>query len=44
MRSDDGGFGFYGYDDLGFTDASADAYRADLSVGLGDFFADAPVA
>ena len=33
MRSDDGGFGFYGYDDLGFTDASADAYRADLSVG-----------
>ena len=39
MRSDDGGFGFYGYDDLGFTDASADAYRADLSVGLGDVFA-----
>jgi hypothetical protein len=39
MRSDDGGFGFYGYDDLGFTDASADAYRADLSVGVGDFFA-----
>ena len=39
MRSDDGGFGFYGYDDLGFTDASADAYRADLSVDMGDFFA-----
>jgi len=39
MRSDDGGFGFYGYDDLGFTDASADAYRADLSVAVGDFFA-----
>ncbi len=39
MRSDDGGFDFYGYDDLGFTDASADAYRADLSVGVGDFFA-----
>ena len=39
MRSDDGGFGFYGYDALGFTDASADAYRADLSVGVGDFFA-----
>jgi flagellar motor protein MotB len=39
MRSDDGGFGFYGYDDLGFMEASADAYRADLSVALGDFFA-----
>ncbi len=39
MRSDDGGFGFYGYDPLGFTDASADAYRADVSVAVGDFFA-----
>jgi flagellar motor protein MotB len=37
MRSDDGGYGFYGYDDAGFTDASADAYRADLSVAVGDF-------
>ena len=39
MRSDDGGFDFYGYDDLGFTDASADAYRADVSVAVGDYFA-----
>jgi flagellar motor protein MotB len=36
LRSDDGGFGFYGYDDASFTDADAGAYRADLSVGLGD--------
>jgi hypothetical protein len=39
MRSDDGGFEFYGYDDTGFTDASADAYRVDLSVAAGDLFA-----
>jgi hypothetical protein len=38
MSSDDGGFGFSGYDDMSFTGASADAYRADVSVGLGDFF------
>ncbi len=38
MRSDDGGFDFYGYDTTGFVDASADAYRADLSLGIGDFF------
>ena len=38
LRSDDGGFGFSGHDDLSFTDAKAGAYRADLSVGLGDFF------
>ena len=37
LRSDDGGFGFRGYDDLSFADADAGAYRADLSVGLGDF-------
>ena len=37
LRSDDGGFGFIGYDDLSFSDADAGAYRADLSVGLGDF-------
>ncbi|HUG03682.1 MAG TPA: OmpA family protein [Steroidobacteraceae bacterium] len=37
LRSDDGGFGFYGYDDQSFTDADAGAYRADLSIGLGDF-------
>ena len=30
--------GSSGHDDLSFTDAKADAYRADLSVGLGDFF------
>ena len=39
LRSDDGGFGFQGHDDLLFTDAEAGAYRADLSAGLGDFFA-----
>jgi flagellar motor protein MotB len=39
LRSDDGGYGFYGNDTLSFTDASADAYRADLSVAIGDFFA-----
>ena len=38
LRSNDGGFGFHGPDDLSFTDAKAGAYRADLSVGLGDFF------
>ncbi len=37
LYSDDGGFGFTGNDPLSFTDASADGYRADLSVGLGDF-------
>jgi flagellar motor protein MotB len=39
QRSDDGGFGFTGYDDLSFTEADAGAYRADVSVGLDDFFA-----
>jgi len=38
LRSDDGGFGFHGPDNLSFTGAKAGAYRADLSVGLGDFF------
>jgi len=38
LRSDDGGFGFHGPDDGSFTGAKAGAYRADLSVGLGDFF------
>ncbi|HSG63738.1 MAG TPA: flagellar motor protein MotB, partial [Gammaproteobacteria bacterium] len=37
-RSDDGGFGFYGYDDSSFTSADAGAQRVDLSVGFGDFF------
>jgi flagellar motor protein MotB len=40
VRSDDGGFGFYGPNDLSFVDADAMAYRADLSVGLNDFFSD----
>jgi flagellar motor protein MotB len=40
LRSDDGGFGFYGHDDASFTDEEAGAYRADISVGLGDFFAE----
>ncbi|HEY3176906.1 MAG TPA: OmpA family protein [Candidatus Polarisedimenticolia bacterium] len=38
LRSDDGGFGFHGPDDSLFTNAEAGAYRADLSVGLGDLF------
>jgi flagellar motor protein MotB len=38
LRSDDGGFGFRGHNDLSFTDANASAYRADVSVGLRDFF------
>ena len=37
LHSDDGGFGFTATP-TGFVHASADAYRADLSVGLGDFF------
>jgi hypothetical protein len=37
LRSDDGGFGFSGHDDLSFTNADGMAYRADLSVGLHDF-------
>ncbi len=36
MRSDDGGFGFTGYDDASFADADAGGYRADVSLGLGD--------
>jgi flagellar motor protein MotB len=38
LRSDDGGFGFHGPDDQSFTGAKAGAYRADLSVGMRDFF------
>jgi flagellar motor protein MotB len=38
FRSDDGGFGFQTADTLTFSDASAVAYRADLSVGVGDIF------
>ena len=36
LRSDDGGFGFTGYDDAAFVDADASGYRADLSVGFED--------
>jgi flagellar motor protein MotB len=35
--SNDGGFGFTSYNPATFANASADAYRADVSVGLGDF-------
>jgi len=35
--SSDGGFSFANYNTNTFTNASAEAYRADLSVGLGDF-------
>jgi hypothetical protein len=38
LRSDDGGFEFFGSDPLSFTDEDAGAYRAELSAGLGDFF------
>jgi len=38
LRSDDGGFGFQGPDDVSFTDAQAVAYRADFSLGIGDIF------
>jgi hypothetical protein len=38
LRSDDGGFRFSSYDPLAFTDAVADAYRGDVSVGIGDVF------
>lgn len=36
LYSDDGGFGFVNPNTAGFSSASADAYRADLSVGFGD--------
>ena len=36
LLSSDGGFGFNGAGDAGFVDADAGAYRADLSIGLGD--------
>ncbi|MEJ2239884.1 MAG: hypothetical protein P8X82_16465, partial [Gemmatimonadales bacterium] len=37
LRSHDGGFGFDGPTDLAFVDEDAGAYRADISLGLGDF-------
>ena len=38
LQSNDGGFGFQAPDNQSFSGAKAGAYRADLSVGLGDFF------
>ncbi|MEX2205617.1 MAG: OmpA family protein [Myxococcota bacterium] len=38
LSSDDGGFDFAGSGGLGLVDANADAYRADLSIGMGDLF------
>src|SRR5260370_36234420 len=38
LQSNDGGFGFPGPNDQSFTGANAGAYRADLSVGVRDFF------
>ena len=38
LQSNDGGFGFTGPADQSFTGAKAGAYRADVSVGLSDFF------
>ncbi len=37
LRSNDGGYGFYGLDDVSLLDSRANAYRMDISVGLGDF-------
>jgi hypothetical protein len=42
LRSEDGGFGFRSNDDLSFVNADAVAYRADVSVGLNDFFGGHP--
>jgi flagellar motor protein MotB len=39
LESDDGGFGFHGPDNTSFNNATAMAYRADVSVALGDLFA-----
>jgi hypothetical protein len=36
LQSNDGGYAYFGENDLSFVDAEAGAYRADLSVGLGD--------
>ncbi|HVF15394.1 MAG TPA: OmpA family protein, partial [Steroidobacteraceae bacterium] len=37
LYSSDGGFGFVGDTSTGFEEASASAYRADLSVGFGEY-------
>jgi flagellar motor protein MotB len=38
LRSDDGGFRFLGTDSLDLTEAEGNAYRADISIGLADWF------
>jgi hypothetical protein len=38
LQSTDGGFNFAGPDDQSFASSKAGAYRADLSLGLSDFF------
>ncbi|HET9840182.1 MAG TPA: OmpA family protein [Candidatus Angelobacter sp.] len=38
LQSSDGGFGFQGPGDQFFTNSKAGAYRADVSLGLSDFF------
>src|SRR5215469_11653745 len=38
LQSNDGGFGFQGPDNQSFSGKKAGAYRADLNVGLRDFF------
>ena len=38
LQSNDGGFNFQGPDDTSFATSKAGAYRADLSLGLSDFF------
>jgi flagellar motor protein MotB len=42
LYSDDGGFGFVGDSSTSFNEASANAYRADLSVGFGEFIEAVP--
>ncbi|HEU4617124.1 MAG TPA: OmpA family protein [Gammaproteobacteria bacterium] len=37
VQSNDGGFGFFGYDDVAFANADARGYRADVSVATSDF-------
>jgi flagellar motor protein MotB len=37
VRSNDGGYDFFGFGGPAFDDAAANAYRADLSVAFGDF-------
>jgi uncharacterized repeat protein (TIGR01451 family) len=39
LRSDDGGYRFLGTGGLGFSEVDANAYRADVSIGVADFLA-----